>query len=120
MSHATWSLRDRPVCTRAPAWPIFRRQANQPQHGTSDLQLVAQRQIFQSPQRPDHMQWRGQPPRGAKVAAAAVGPEEVQHAMPFEEDFDLRPAAEVEEVDAAAHRHVLAVIDPLARRLILV
>ena len=60
------------------------------------------------------VQRRGQPAAGREIALAALGTDEVQRVGALEAVVDAGAAAEVEKLGAAAHRDVLAVVDPFA------
>ena len=53
-------------------------------------------------------------PRRRKIAPASVRREKVQSIVAHQQPQNARPPAEIEIVGAAAHRHVLAMIDQLA------
>jgi len=60
------------------------------------------------------MQRRGQPPRGTKVAALSVGAKEMQDRISSKLPGYPRATTEIQKIRAAAHRHMLAVIDHLS------
>lgn len=71
-------------------------------------------EVAQPQQTGQQVQRRRQPPRGGQIVAAALGRNKMQYSLPRELVGNAHAAAKIGQIRAAAHAHVLAVVDQFA------
>ena len=89
------------------------------QHAQAERQLLTKRKVTHAQEQRREMQWRRKQSRGRALGAISVGADEPQRAVAAKGISQTGLPAEIEEVGAAAHRHVLAGIDQATRHRVL-
>ncbi len=96
-----------PTCPTSPA------NLHDTEHTAHDRPFVAGAQRGEAEHRPQHVQGRGQVVSGERVKVSlAIG--EIKRAMPSDTIIHAKPVVEILKVGAAAHQHVLTVVECFA------